>query len=71
MPRGESMGAIERRLKALFEAMSPGCSECGSEDLAFMEYEIEWVDPHEESEPEFCSQCGEQLTVDVGWEEEE
>jgi predicted RNA-binding Zn-ribbon protein involved in translation (DUF1610 family) len=62
--------SIERRIRALFEALAPGCPECGSEDLAFTEYEIEWVDPHEDIEQEFCPRCGEQLTVDVGWEEE-
>jgi hypothetical protein len=65
------MGGLERRIKALFESLAPRCPSCSSDDPAFTEYEVLWVDPHEAGEQEFCPSCGEQLSCDVSWDDPE
>jgi hypothetical protein len=64
---------IKNRLKKL-EGGPAGeeCSECGRVPGEIPdECEIEWIDGHEEEEPdlgpEYCPKCGEQLIIEIGW----
>jgi hypothetical protein len=61
------MSGLERRLRVLEDESGLPCPECGSGTRAKTEYTIEWADPHEDLEPEFCLQCGEQLLIIVRW----
>ena len=66
-----------KRVEALEAATGgggfPPCPECGGDDREPDEgdvFEVVFVDPDEDTGPEFCESCGRQLVIRITWGDE-